>query len=396
MPLRDAMALVIPLALGAPLPVLAQDTLRVDADGPPAWGTSVELVEELDIRGWSDATFERIAGIAIGPQGGVYIADGAVPVVQHLGPDGAWLGSVGAEGADPGEYYSVLGLRWSRRGFLAVLDPANARVTHYESGEYARSFPSSSRHFASDIFAVDTAGRSYVKTRLAPAADPEGPEGTHPSHGWLVFGMEGDLLDTIPVPPEAPVGGTFSVSHGAREFRPFTERTISTITVHGALVRLRNDAYVIYKRDRDGGVTRIERSSSTVEVHPEERRNWEEIVDAFRRGGMSEEALWEGEEGVPTRKPVVRDLFTDDDGRIWVALYADADERPVRPSGGRVALRWRQPALWEVFDPDGRFLGRVTLPEGTRLAAASGTTVWGVRREPDSDPMAVKFRITRD
>jgi hypothetical protein len=27
----------------------AQDTIRVRADGPPAWGTNVRLVQELDV-----------------------------------------------------------------------------------------------------------------------------------------------------------------------------------------------------------------------------------------------------------------------------------------------------------------------------------------------------------
>ncbi len=81
-----------------------------------------------------------------------------------------------------------------------------------------------------------------------------------------------------------------------------------------------------------------------------------------------------------------------------VAMYAEGRFKPYSEAeraerGDRPSLEWNQPLVWEVIDPRGQFPGRVTLPDKTSLAAARGTTVWGIQAGEYGEGHAVRFRV---
>ena len=49
--------------------------------------------------------------------------------------------------------------------------------------------------------------------------------------------------------------------------------------------------------------------------------------------------------------------------------------------------------MWEVFEQDGRFLGRIPFPPRTTLMEAEGDTVWALGRDENDLPAIVRFRI---
>ena len=49
---------------------------------------------------------------------------------------------------------------------------------------------------------------------------------------------------------------------------------------------------------------------------------------------------------------------------------------------------------WDVFQPDGRYLGRITASRLFRPYVMKGNTVWGVMLDEDDVPTIVKMRIT--
>jgi hypothetical protein len=387
------------LVVALPIPFQAPDTLVVGADNPPVWGEMVELVEELRI-GTLDGpevyTFGFISGVAIGPNQSVYIGDGQAPAIRQYAADGAWIADVGRQGQGPGEYNDISGLRMLEGGPLALLDQRNGRVTYYLDGEYATSFLSLSGLFTADPYAVDTASGSYVKTVIQDPAKP--PSADEPREGgWIHFDRTGQVQDTLRIPPEDRVGGGFVLAGLGGYYRPFTVMTVSTMSPHGYLVVCRNDRYALSRPLPDGRVLRIEREVGRIPIRAEEKAQWNAWIDYFKRRGQ-ESGNTTSYGPIPDVKPYVRHLFVDDDGRIWVAVYAEARFRPYTDAeraerGERPSLEWNQPLVWEVIDPRGHLLGRVTLPDKTSLAAARGTTVWGVQAGEYGEGQAVRFRI---
>lgn len=399
------MTTLIPLL--AALVLQAPDTVVVRADGPPEWGDDARLVEEIRIGaldGPDVYLFGRVSGVAMGDDGSVYVADMQVPAIRHFDTSGSWIRDVGREGEGPGEYRYIYGMRRLAGGPLAILDPRNARVTRWVDGEYHSSFPSLSGLHAADIFAVDTAGRSYVKTMILDAprrtvtlADGSRYIADEPPQAWIRFDADGEVTDTVPIPPDAEEGGGFVLSGKGGYFRPFSVMTVSTLSPHGYLVEARNDAYALHRPLADGRVLRIEGEGERVPLGRRERNEWEGWIEYFQ-GRAREMGTGASFGPLPDRKPFIRHLFVDDDGRIWVALYAEARYRPYTDEereerGDRPDFQWRQPLVWEVLHPEGRFLGRVTLPHGTSLMAARGSTVWGAQAGEWDEEYVVRFRI---
>jgi hypothetical protein len=386
-----------------PASVQTADTVVVRADNPPEWGEAVQLVEELRIGsldGAEEEIFGRITGVAIGPERTVYVADEQVPVIRQFAADGSWIRNIGRQGEGPGEYNSILGIRGLYGRTLRILDQRNRRVTTYQNFEYHASFRSGSGYYGYDAFAVDTAGTTYVKAVLRDRSAPR-VSGAEWDFGWVRIDVEGEVLDTLHVPAADEVGGGFVLSGKGGYYRPFTIMTLSTVSPHGYLLTVRNDQYAIHRPLPDGRVLRIERDAEPVPVKPEEKAQWEDWLDYSEvvAEDMGEQNRKLGP--IPDTKPLIRDLMTDDDGRIWVAVYAEARFKPYSDAeraerGDRPSLEWNQPLAWEVLDGGGRFLGRLTLPDKTSLLAARGTTVWGSQVGTYGEEYVVRFKIERD
>jgi hypothetical protein len=97
---------------------------------------------------------------------------------------------------------------------------------------------------------------------------------------------------------------------------------------------------------------------------------------------------WNGP-GVPAEKPAFRGLFTGAEGRIWV----------LRSQPGRKDAEgeWIEPVLFDVFEPDGRYLGEARGPEGMRTwpePLFRGDTAWAAVEAADG-VMQVKRLVAR-
>lgn len=77
--------------------------------------------------------------------------------------------------------------------------------------------------------------------------------------------------------------------------------------------------------------------------------------------------------------PPVRDFVVGTDGSLWI-------ERPVAPN------RWE----WAIFDRELRPIGRITLPDGHTLRAATPDAIWTTRTDALDVPYVTKFELNRD
>ncbi|HEX7117888.1 MAG TPA: hypothetical protein VF212_03825 [Longimicrobiales bacterium] len=102
-------------------------------------------------------------------------------------------------------------------------------------------------------------------------------------------------------------------------------------------------------------------------------------------------------------KPPFRDVFVGADGRLWVLLHTPAVAVDVEPPAddGRSRIppaRWREPVVFDVFEPDGRYLGRVRAPDDFSTHPAPffrGDDVWAVVRDELDVQYLVRFRVER-
>lgn len=95
---------------------------------------------------------------------------------------------------------------------------------------------------------------------------------------------------------------------------------------------------------------------------------------------------WDGP-GIPDHKPPFRGLRAGTDGRIWVQLWTEGRQVPNEehdPSDPESApYTWVQPVRYDVFEPDGTYLGPVDMPEGFSHSAPpvfGRSFVWAVER----------------
>ena len=83
-------------------------------------------------------------GVAIDPEGHLWIADGLADEVDEFEPSGAFIRSFGKEGSGSGQFLSPVGLAVDPRGDLWVADMGNSRVEEFDSeGRYLTQFASS-------------------------------------------------------------------------------------------------------------------------------------------------------------------------------------------------------------------------------------------------------------
>ncbi|UCC74408.1 MAG: hypothetical protein JSV86_07585, partial [Gemmatimonadota bacterium] len=89
-----------------------------------------------------------------------------------------------------------------------------------------------------------------------------------------------------------------------------------------------------------------------------------------------------------------------DRGRIWVRRHTlarkdDLVEPPSEESNEPPPISWVEPDVYDVFEPDGTYLGEVRFPWRTSPLVVRGDTAWGVRRGEFDEQYIVRLVISR-
>ncbi len=401
--LKKALGVFSTILMGAPA-LLAQDTIVVRADNPPVWGKNLQLVEEIRIGqldGPEEYLFGSVDGIAVDRDGILYVADGQEPIIRRYDRDGRFLGNIGGNGGGPGEFFRIRGIAVLSTGDLAVWDPRNLRVSIFHpSGDFARSVRVTTSLNTANPFQVDTAGHFYVKASIFSRPPPSNEI---PTSCWLHVSPDGEILDSIPIPPKHPGVDSFVLATPFGYQGPFTEETGSALSPLGYLVVGLNTDYSLSRSLPDGRVLRIERGYSPTPVSSDEKAQWEAWSDWFESRPVPEGMVSESRANyppIPDQKPAYRGFWADQEGRIWVHRYVEAEfhartpeqvaSRKERP---RPYFEWREPPVWDVIDPRGTYLGTIRTPENGWIGAATGEFLWVVERGELDVESVVRYRI---
>lgn len=326
----------------------------VTTDGAGVWardGGAWELdlgagvvIGELD--GPDEAVFGQVAGVVVGPQGEIFVADGQANEIRVFGADGAFLRRMGREGEGPGEFRNISGLAPAPEG-IAAQDGTLGRVTVFDpGGEFVRSFRLQRPYMILTSFAemaFDGEGRFFDRVSLAslPGLD---------TVGVVAYDPGGAVLDT------AVIAGwerdVLTLEREGRPFmsvpRPFAPQPSFTFGPDADVYFTRGADYEVTRYAPDGTPIRVvRRPTERVPVAAEEREAALSFVtDAFASRGGSLPA----DVRTPEHKGAIARLVVDDLDHLWV----------LTPSPyGAEAFRW------SVHDPLGRFLGEVVTPEMT-------------------------------
>lgn len=364
------------------------DTVVVRTLAGSTGGDSVRIVEELRIgepEGSEAYTFGQVREMAVGADGTMYVYDGALRALRSYDSTGRFVHTIGREGGGPGEYREVIGLAVHPDGRLLLRDPRLGRIAVYTAaGEPLDSWPMQSGLFASDMLRTDSAG--YVYARILTGAPKPGE--TWP-FALARLDAHGAVVDTLPAPRWAEALVNTAI---------YDPTTLWTWHPFGYFVAAFGARYAVELRHTDGPVLRIERAGQPVlQVPADERAELDSTFSALRQ--RSPGPPQPAQPSIPTTKPAIRDIATGQDGRIWVRPYMPsipraeaADTTSPAPRRGR---RWTEPIAWDVFEPDGIFLGRVPLPPRATLYAMRGDRLWGTVRDDDDVPYLVRWRIVK-
>jgi hypothetical protein len=216
------------------------------------------------------------------------------------------------------------------------------------------------------------------------------------------FSPTGEPRDTIPAPAwdYRPPTVTAQVEGASQTWAvPFSPVPRWAFSPLGQMFGGVSDEYRIDVFGPDGRVLRIIRDSEPEPVAAGERAAAEFRVSAAMRG-LQPNWSWNGP-SIPNRKPAFRELFAGQDGRIWVLLHTAARPAPelaAEPSPGEPTppTPWIEPVLFDVFEPDGTYLGQVSAPEGFRTAPPpvfGSQYVWAVVADELDVQSVVRFRI---
>lgn len=294
------------------------------------------------LEGADEYVFGQLAGVAVAEDGRIHVADMQASEIRTYSPDGEFIARIGRDGEGPGEFRNISGLGLAPEGGIAALDARLARVTVFDSsGGYRRSFriqrpytiitPGSTVRF-------DSAGRFYDLTTLSHSAGID-------SIAVVRYSAEGVLEDTAMAAVHEPERFEYREDGVLRmSFTiPFSARPSTAVGPRGLVYATDGGSYEIVQMTPAGDTLRvIERDVVPPAVTSQER---EEAISELRRRYVDATGVEPRDlPTLPERRPAINALRVDETGHLWV----------LRPASDGYA--------WDVFDPEGRYLGAVSLP----------------------------------
>lgn len=365
-----------------------RDSAGVTIVGNPATGTWTDedrwtLTEELRIgtTGGDPAyQFGQITGIAELADGRLVVMDGQAQELRIFSADGDHLRTVGGAGSGPGEFGLGAGPVLIGPGdSIYVPDASNQRLNKFTPE--ADPVGSSPLNFSAGI---PLAWYDTPSGRLVNQVRPLGLPGQPAADSLdllLERGSDGSVIDTL---LSFPSGGTFEFSGGVPEFEFFSAEPVWALTTSGDLVFGYNNEYRLRMYERGALVRVIEKSFEPKPVNEEDKqlmvgamlRLWEEFGVAGPQLAVLRDAI-----GFAETYPAYALVRGGPQGSIWVqhlqvpSELSDEERENFNPQLGLGS------PTWDVFDPEGRFMGELRMPERFQPIRIDDSRIYGVWRD---------------
>lgn len=327
-------------------------------------------IGELD--GDAAYLFDRVLGATRLDDGRVVVANGATNELRFYDADGRHLLTTGGTGGGPAEFEYMLELLRCGADSLYALDTGGTMKVFTSSGDVVRQFrlvePGSER--SSYRRACSSDGRIVLSGWGNLSGPP--PIGFHTTRTtvWLVDAEGREIASLGEHLGSERVGyasGGRPTGSGPHPFGRTTELAVGP----GVVYLGSGERYEILAYDSTGSVRRIFRApAEDLSVTPE-------LLADLREQRLASTApeehpaveRWLRELPPVENMPAYTKLLVDPAGRVWARRF---------PLPGQTGERWG------VFEPDGRFLGHVTMPARFTTLEIGYDYVLGVARD-DAD-----------
>jgi len=347
--------------------------------------TRWHLVQELrmgTLEGDGPELFGEVADIAVDAEGRIHVLEAQSHELRVFGPDGTHLRTVGGEGSGPGELNIPFGgeVFLHPDGRIWINNAMNRRWELFSpSGAALGSTPHHSTFFGGTTV-LGRDGALYQQDRVEDA--------TGERRAVLVRkAVRGDSLvptDTLEVPalPDEEVVEVSATtgSGGRMSMRlpvPFVHQPSWRWDPRGFFWVEPGTGYRLVQLSPEGDTLRIvERAYDPVPVTEAEV---EEAMSTFTQGPLASSDGHLDRSRIPDDHPAFDTFRTDRRGTLWVRRTLGGDE-------------W----AWDVFDPEGIYLGEVAGDVGfDRLVIHEITddAVYGVLRDELDVPYVVRLAI---
>lgn len=374
------------------------DTVVARVSGAVSAAAVRGVVDEIRIAPTADDTslFAEVFEFDVAADGGLFVFDQSNRTLLLFDSTGALVRRIGRRGAGPGEFASNNGMVVLPDGRLALWDSQNARVSFFTpGGDFVSSWVVPAGFSTGNGLSSDRSGQLFTTRPVTDRREGE----ILGRMGLRRFDAAGALTDSL-IPPDLPwsrVTYVASRGGGTSETGPMhAPRFIWKWHPHGHFVSVSTERYVI-ESSRPGRALRIERDGPRIAVSDAER-----AVDVaritFQLRNVDPAWTFNGPP-IPAEKPPVAGLDLARDGRIWVRVSVpsveipEAEREPAQENRMPPRHHRDESVTYEVFEADGRFVGRVVLPWRATWMQADGNQVWFIDRDEDGLPAVVRARI---
>jgi len=326
-----------------------------------AAGAATQLILEEDLvigreRDREDHWFSFLNALAVDDAGNIYTLDPKDIRIRVFDPDGKHLRSFGQKGQGPGEFSGPGSLRILPPDVLEVFDVLHSRLSYFTlDGKSLRDVPLARLGF----FKIDAKGFFYLHRR-----EPEGNKMVEE-----LVKLDPDLKTVLKI-------HSFEQPWNPRVINPFPETYLFEPLKTGETAWMLASEYKINVLDSEGKLTRrIVKDYNPVKITAAER---EKYLRAQPQDEISRQSRYEFPRFYPAAN-WVNGLLIDDAGWIYLRTYEKDDQ-------GRI--------YHDVFDQDGRFVGRLCLPESESAMVIVKNKVYCLIRESQEGiPLVKRYKM---
>ena len=312
----------------------------------------------------------RVGGATRLSDGRIVVANAGSGELRVFDSDGVHLESWGGQGDGPGEFGPMAPSRvmpWPGDSLMAR-DPFSGRASIFGiDGTFGRALRPEGVY--TNVVGPLPDGRVFAATLTTYSGSPQGTsELARPDVEYGILEADGSVHGDLGAYPGSELY-VVNTANGPRPRRhPFT-RNAYPLVWGDRVVITANDRYEIRVYRTDGSLARIVRRDH--EVRAPTRADLRDHVARQNSGQPEAGFTLDAVADMPLVEsfPAFGRVFVDRLGYLWVEEYR---------------LPGEDHRLWTVFDPEGRVLGLVDMPDITRILEIGEDYILG-RREDELD-----------
>lgn len=349
--------------------------------GDSPWVIASHPVLDLGrVTGDSAHEFRDVVDAARLPGGGIAVADQASGEIRFFSSDGAFLGSVGRQGKDPGEFEDLKSIEPLGDSLIAFDEGLNrisiVDVTHRV---VARTVPLPFH----DVAGVQPVGDSALVADVVSETRPGEHGRFELRFDAVLMSQAGAVLDTLLSEP-GPYNYRIPMAHGGYADAPplfpawpqFAAR--GSVVYGGSARRMEIEAVTLAGAGPKRRIVRVPDYSLSLraaDVKAERNALLESDPNPLLRVALARIPT-------PATRPAYDKLLVDSLGYLWA----------------EVAKGWarrNESSSWNIFAPNGEWLGALDLPRHFYAFAVGGNWILGDQLYAPHIDHPVLLRLTR-